>query len=209
MELRTPIPDNADFRDPVWAPHFMQLANAFVLFGAKPKLITRYTGLAPKAIVERYLKLRGENPPHGRMQQTLAKTYATPSNRGSLPWTLQAAAFANIYRKLQTAYPRTTPINDGWMLAKAFETYTTLIEKQGNTDPRLGLSITNAYDIKNYLNAGDLALLACQDCGASYLILTDAELDGQNCPMCLIQKRYAMLVDNSAAISASRQAIRG
>lgn len=204
MNLGTPIPANANFKDPLWSPHFYALANKLIMLGAKPKLITRYTGLATKAILERYKGLRGEAPPHGRMQQTLPKTYANLSNRGSLPFILQCAAFANIFHKIRCAIPAGEAVNDGWLLAKAFETHTRLACAEPG-QPVL-LTITHAYDIKSYITAGDLELVDCPECGGAHLLVTAAERDGQHCPMCLIQRRYVLLVENSAAITAAKLA---
>ena len=117
----SPIPEYAKFEDPLWTSRFLDLANAMVLMGAKPKLIARYTGLSSKAIAERYKRLTGQEAPAGRLQQTQPRHYALPHNRGGLDWNLQAATFSSIYLKIEKALDE--PANRGWLLLTAYQAY--------------------------------------------------------------------------------------
>lgn len=214
MGSGAPIPESADINDPLWTSNFLDLANAMVLMGGKPKLIARYTGLPPKAIAERYKRLTGQEAPAGRLQQTQPKHYAVPHNRGGLDWNLQSAAFASIYLKIEKALDE--PANRGWLLLTAYQAYVRLTDPLQQALPRLTrISLNNAYDLMTHLGYGysrksaPLSLKACGDCGGSYLVITEQELDHQGCPMCAIQRRYMQLVENSERISASRQSASG
>lgn len=206
----SPIPESAQHDDPVWTSRFLDLANEMVLVGAKPKLIARYTGLSPKAIADRYKRLTNQPAPPGRLQQTQPKNFAVPHSRGGLDWNLQSAAFASIYLKLERAFVES--VNRGWLLLTAYQTYHRLTDPLQRKLPRLcRININNAYDLMTHLRYGisrqgaPLALKDCPDCSASYLIITEIELDHQSCPMCAIQARYARLVENSERIATTRQ----
>ncbi len=201
-----PIPVNASFDDPLWTSRFFDLANEMVLMGGKPKLIARYTGLSSKSIADRYKRLTGKKAPCGRLQQTQPKPYAMPHNRGGLDWNIQAAVFASIYQKLEQALGE--PANRGWLLLTAYQAYYRLTDMMQQELPKLHrLSLNNAYDLMTHLGRGrgGLALQECDACGANYLVMTEAELDNQACPMCAIQQRFVKLVENVGKITALRQ----
>ena len=210
-QLSLPIPESAQFDDPVWAGRFQDLANQMVLLSAKPKLISRYTGLTAKAISDRYQRLTGHVGSPGRLPQSQPKHYAIPHSRAGLDWTVQSAAFASIYLKLERAFEE--PVNRGWLLVTAFQAYQRLTDPLQRKLPRLcRINFNNAYDLVTHLRYGisrkdaPLALQNCSSCGTSYLVITELELDHQSCPMCAIQARYRLLVENSERISATRQA---
>ena len=206
----SPIPEYAKFEDPLWTSRFLDLANAMVLMGGKPKLIARYTGLSQKAIAERYKRLTGQEAPAGRLQQTQPRHYAIPHNRGGLDWNLQAATFSSIYLKIEKAIDE--PANRGWLLLTAYQAYFRLTDSLQQALPKLSrISLNNAYDLMTHLGYGHgrksapLRMKDCDDCGASYLVITELEFDHQSCPMCAIQKRFQMLVDNAEKICSTRQ----
>ena len=205
-----PISEAAQYDDPLWTSRFLDLANAMVLMGGKPKLICRYTGLSPKALADRYKRLTGQEAPSGRLQQTQPKHYAIPHNRGGRDWNLQAAAFASIYLKIERALDE--PANRGWLLFTAYQAYYRLTDPLQQVLPKLPrITLNNAYDLMTHLRYGHgrksapLILKDCHECGASYLVCNEIELDNQSCPMCAIQKRYVGLVENAERISASRK----
>lgn len=211
MHAGAPIPETAQFDDPLWTSRFLDLAHAMIMLDGKPKLIARYTGLSAKSIADRYKRLTGHEAPAGRLQQAQPKHFAIPHNRGGLDWNIQAAAFAAVYLKIEAALDE--PPNRGWLLTAAFQAYQRL------TDPILAVmpdlprvGFNTGYDLMTHLGYGygrksaALALKQCDVCGASHLIITTAELDNQSCPMCAIQRRYALLVENASRIQSCRRA---
>ena len=199
-----PIPESASFDDPLWTSAFLDLANSMIIFGGRPKLIARYTGLSPKAIRERYRRLMGKEAPCGRLQQTLPRSFAIPHSRGSQEWLVQSAAFAGVFLKIEDAMKNDEPINRGWLLVTAFATYCHLTNPIQESAPKLTrLSLNAAYDLMTHLGYGSnrklasLSLQKCAVCGAGRLVVTGIELDSQSCPMCAINKRYTQLLENS------------
>ncbi len=208
-----PIPQHAEFDDPIWTGRFLDMANAMVLMGAKPKLIMRYTGLSQKAVTMRYKRLTGEEAPCGHNKTNLPKFFATPHNRGGLDFNMQAAAFAGIYLKLEEAMGE--PVNLGWLLLTSYQAYVRLTDTISEAVPKLTrLSINQAYTLATHLgisdrmrNSATLALKDCGDCGTNYLVLTEAEIDNQRCPMCAIHGRYATWIENGKKVAAARQKV--
>ena len=205
----SPIPESAKPDDPLWTGRFLDLAATMVVLGAKPTLVMRYTGLNSKAVAERYLRLTGKQAPKGRLQQTQPRNYAIAHNRGGYGWTIQAAAFANIYLQMEQALGFAP--NRGWLLATAYEAYCHLTDSMQEAIPNLvRITFNNAYDLMIHLGYGlcrrsaPLALHACPDCGTPYLVMTQLELDQQQCPMCSIHKRFTTLVENAATLARKR-----
>ena len=81
MHPGAPIPVSAFFYDPLWQSRFIDLASALVLMNAKPKIISRYTGLQSKAIASRYLRLNNTTAKKGRLKVATSKSFAAVHKR--------------------------------------------------------------------------------------------------------------------------------
>lgn len=75
-----------------------------------PPLVMRYTELNSKAVAERYLRLTEKTSAEGSVATDPARNYAIAHNRGGYGWTIQAAAFANIYLQMERALDFTCQI---------------------------------------------------------------------------------------------------
>lgn len=206
-----PIPESAEFDDPLWTSSFLDLANSMIVLGARPKLIGRYTGLSIRAIRERYRRLVGKEAPGGRLQQTQTKAFSTPNSRGGHDWLVQAAAFAGVFLKIESAM-NDEPVNRGWLLVTAYATYRRLTDPMLESTPKLNrLSLNTAYEIMTYLGYGSnrkfapLSLQRCAVCGTGRLVVTEIETDSQSCPMCSINKRYVHLLNNVERNAAQKR----
>lgn len=68
------------------------------------------------------------------------------------------------------------------------------------------LSINSAYSLITHIGFGQyrkqaaLAQMQCKCCKTNYLVVTEAELDNQNCPMCALDKNYRRLTDLSTQL---------
>jgi hypothetical protein len=205
MHPGTPIPVSAFFHDPLWLGRFIDLANELVLMNAKPKIIARYTGLQSKAIATRYLRLNNTIAKKGRLKLASSRSFAAVHKRWGYDWNIQAATFASICLKIERSFD--FPLNRGWLLATAYKTYLSLTEGMMKPLPTLNrLTFDDAYDLMNHFlpDRAGLALHECNDCGTNYLVITEAELDGQNCPMCSMQQRFVNLLQNVEKITALR-----
>ena len=186
----SPIPAHATIDDPLWTARLQDLANQMVFFGAKGKLIQWATGLSAKQVTERYQKLCGTKPPLGRNGQADQRSFALPSQHKSRKWNIQCAIFASVYEKLRDSM--TEPPHRGWLLHTSYHIYVQL----SNCDPVDLVPFNNAYDIVNHTQCKQppLRLHPCPKCGIGYLVLTNAELDNQECPVCAVGKRCEHLI---------------
>lgn len=191
----TPIPSHATVDDPLWTARFHDLANAMILCCAKGKLVQWATGLSAKQVTERYQSLCSQKPPLGRNGQADPKTFALPSHHKSRAWNVQCAIFAAVYEKLRDSM--TEPVHRAWLLYTAYDIYSHLSK---NVDPVDLVPFNNAYDIVNHTQCKQppLKLHPCSDCGVSYLVVTSAEIDNQDCPVCAMGKRCEHLISIGA-----------
>ncbi|MBX3669561.1 MAG: hypothetical protein KF778_14270 [Rhodocyclaceae bacterium] len=199
MEPVKPIPLHAKLEDPVWTSRFLDLANTMVLFGGKPKLICRFTGLPAKAVAERYKLLTGRQAEAGRLPQAQPGYYACGHDNRNWDWNLQAAAFASIFLRIETAMDE--PVNLGWLLTTAYQAYYRLTDPLRVAIPDLQrVGFNSAYDLVRLLGFGEgrksapLALKDCKTCGASFLVIAKAPFRNHMCPMCGIQRRLDEII---------------
>lgn len=205
-----PIPASVQFDDPIWISRFLDLADLMVWLGGKPKLICRYTGLAPKEVALRYKALTGREAQAGRLPQSKPGHYALPSKHRGLDWNLQAAAFASIYLRIEAAL--TEPVNRGWLLATAYLAYLRLTDPLRNSIRDLQrLEFNSAYDLMTLLGrdkdgkSAPLELRNCNVCGTSYLYITGWTAKRQACPMCGIQRQLETPADKSRTYFSLRR----
>ncbi|MBZ0096788.1 MAG: hypothetical protein K8H75_15645 [Sulfuricella sp.] len=204
MYKATPIPESATIEDPLWTARFHDLANAMVLMSTRPKIISRYTGLSPRQVTERYVRLTNDVASPGRMGNGHPKRFAIPHDRGGLDWTIQSAVFTNCYLELEAAMGEL--VNRGWLLATTYHAYCRLTEPAFQETKMRRLTINAAYDLMTHVGFGQyrkraaLAQQQCECCGTHFLVVTEAELDNQHCPMCALDKNYQRLVENSAKL---------
>jgi hypothetical protein len=213
-----PIPKSASLSDPLWSGRLHDLADRMVSLEGKPKLIQYFTGLSSKTISTRYRLLRGTDAPAGRMGQTLPQHFVKAHNRGGQRFILQAASWASVFLSLEeaTADAFKEPVNRGWLLTSAMETYLDLTAPMRWREPDLpALTLNGAYELMNHLGYQDrrgnaaLARACCSECHMMYLILRGGEPEDYDCPFCAIQHQKMQLVQNSMRIQeAHRQKLQ-
>ena len=188
----SPIPKTATVDDPLWTARFHDLANALILCGAKGKIVSWATGLTQKQVSERYMKLCGQFPPLGRNGQAEPKNFARPSKKCGYGWILQCAIFAGCYDRLKECMIE--PVHKPWLLYTAYDAYRRLTQLDQARSEHI--PINAAYDIVTHTQCQcpTLKLHPCPECGIRYLVLTSAEMDNQNCPICAIQKNCDHLI---------------
>jgi hypothetical protein len=141
-----------------------------------------------------------------------AKFFAIPTRHTSTSWVLQGAIFLECFDRVRriTDYP----INDGWLILHAFETYLAQTKKLVDSVPetkRLDINQCYALLIKvsflkpEFAKDNVLQRKPCVQCGVNYLVLTNEEPDHQSCPVCSIHKNAMRLVE-SAVTGANERA---
>lgn len=195
MNIGQPIPESAEFDDPIWIGRFHDLANAMISLDAKTKIIARYTGLPTKAVLNRYKRLTGRGAPVGRSQTFAPERFVTGSPRNGYDWNIQAAAYVGIYLKIEAALDE--KVNRGWLLTVAYQVYERLTEPTRTASPSTQmLSFNRAYDLMNSIghgigrNSAALRLSTCTQCQSGFLSANTMEPDSQRCPVCDLEKKY-------------------
>ncbi len=185
-----PIPENARPGDPRWALAFLELAQGLVIAGAKAKLIERFTDLPHSRVRELYQALRGIAPPAGPIVQGSARQFAMPSKHTSEAARVHCVIFLACYARMGKITP--TPLQRGWRLLAAFNSYVSITEMLNKAIPVKRLDINQAYALLSFAGfltlSGDaeLQLRQCRTCLIHYPVVANEPLGEQGCPVCAI-----------------------
>jgi hypothetical protein len=184
----TPIPEDARPGDPRWEVAYLELANGLVMAGARAKLIERYTFLSHRRVSTLYQVLRGMSPPGGPTLQGKASSFTRFNLESSAAWSIQCALFLACYDRMATI--SAIPLQRGWRLLAAFNTYLTFSEtpKPGAASKRL--DINQAYTLLTYCgflsphSDAEIQRRQCPTCSMNYPILASKSPQSQGCPLC-------------------------
>jgi hypothetical protein len=202
-----PIPENARPGDPRWDIAFLDLAHGLIMAGAKAKIIERFTDLPHARVREAYKALRGVAPPAGPVMQGSARYFAMPSKHTSEASRIQCAIFLACYERMGAI--TSTPLQRGWRLLAAFNSYLSITENLSKTTSIKRLDINQAYALLTYSGfmtlpvGAELRRKQCPDCSISYPVVSNEALDVQGCPVCSMNSNFERLSDLK---SSSRRA---
>ena len=158
--------------------------------GAKGKIIERFTHLSHRKMRAMYRALRDMAPPAGPIMQGSARYFAMPSKRTSTSWSIQCAIFQGCYERVSRITP--TPLQRGWLLLAAFNSYLSITDKLHQTTGIKRLDINQAYALLSYCafmsSSADAELQRklCPVCSIPYPVVANELPDGQACPVCAI-----------------------
>ena len=193
----TPLPEDADPRDPRWAIAYLELAHGMVLAGAKAKLIERHTHLPHRRIHELYKALRGVVPPAGPLMQGRADYFALRTNHTSAAWAIQCGIFLECYERMQLITK--TPLHRGWRLLAAFKAYLSITQKLTEATATKRLDINQAYALLAHtafltqVPGAAVKLRRCPACLLKYPTTLSKPLDSQVCPACTMNANLQRL----------------
>ncbi|MPZ45612.1 MAG: hypothetical protein GEV05_19920 [Betaproteobacteria bacterium] len=170
-----PITQDAASSDPRWEREFLDLAHGLVMAGAKTRLIARLTDFSLQRIRNLYKVLRGSYAPSGPLAQGQARFFAMRRGRVSAAWSIQGAIFIACYER--TGEIAEVPLQRGWRLLTAFNTYLNLTQELHESSRIKRLDINQAYALLTH-------------CG--FLESRNAELKRRECPVCLIRHLVAI-----------------
>ena len=171
--------------------------------GAKAKIIERFTNLSHRRVTAMYKALRGMAPPAGPVMQGSARYFAMPSKHTSEAWSIQCAIFLACFERMGKI--TTMPVQRGWRLLAAFNSYLSLTEKLNETTSIKRLDINQAYALLTYCgfmtlpNNAELQRRQCPVCSINYPVVASEKLDTQGCPVCAINANDARLSDQASA----------
>lgn len=186
----TPIAENASPRDPRWSVPYLKLAEGLIIAGAKAKLVERYTHLPHSRVRDMYRAFRGTAPPAGPIMQGSARYFAVPSKNTSEALRVQCAIFLACYERMGNI--TATPVQRGWRLLAAFNSYLSLTEKLSVSTSLKRLDINQAYALLTYCgfltqrSEAELQRIECPICAIYYPVAAHEPLEKQGCPVCAI-----------------------
>lgn len=192
-----PIPEQLPGNDPTWRADLLVLARGLIVYGAKPKIVRRYTGVTKKDTRDLYLLLHGTPASCGPATQGKATFFTTARNgsHGSATsWNIQGSIFLRCY--LDIAKLSSQPMNKGWLLLQAFEEYKRQTEKLAQSANIKRLDINQAFALlvlaggTSVAEYADIGLIHCKHCDREYLVNKTRELATQPCPFETMQKTY-------------------
>jgi hypothetical protein len=161
--------------------------------GAKGKIIERFTHLSHRKVRKIYRALRRTAPPSGPVMQGSARYFARPSKRTPTEWSIQCAIFLACYERMSKI--TTMPVQRGWLLLTAFNSYLSLTEKLHETTSVKRLDINQAYALLSYCgfmmmsSGAKLQRRLCPNCSINYPVVADEAPDTQACPVCTINAK--------------------
>jgi len=162
--------------------------------GAKGKIIERFTHLSHRKVRKIYKALRRTAPPSGPVMQGSARYFARPSKRTPTEWSIQCAIFLACYERMSKI--TTMPVQRGWLLLAAFNSYLSLTEKLYETTSVKRLDINQAYALLSYCgfmtmsSGAKLQRRQCPNCSINYPVVADEDLDTQPCPVCTLNAKF-------------------
>lgn len=194
----TPLPEDANPRDPRWTIAYLELAHGLVKAGAKAKLIERYTHLSHRRISEIYRALCGTTPPAGPMMQGKAEYFAVRTRHTSEAWAIQCGIFLECYERLERITQ--APLHRGWRLLAAYKAYLSITEKLSQTTSIKRLDINQAYALLAHsafltrTSEAEVKRHRCPVCLLKYPVVSSKSPDSQSCPACVMnahKQRFA------------------
>lgn len=207
-----PIPKDADPTDPRWESAFLDLAQGFVMAGAKVRIITRFADIPVAKIRRMYRSLREMDPPAGPVAQASARFFALPGKHTSEAWNFQCAIFLGCYERLASITD--VPLHRGWRLLTAFTVYLSLTEKLARDARVKRLDINQAYALLTHCGfleaAGtpELQRMECPVCLMHFLVVTTERADLQGCPICAMNANSIRLVKQGRATRSEKRSRR-
>ena len=129
--------------------------------------------------------------------QGSARYFAMPSKRTSTAWSIQCAIFLACYERMGKI--TTTPVQRGWLLLAAFNSYLSLTEKLNQTTSIKRLDINQAYALLTYCgfmmlpSGAELQRKECPICSINYPVVANEGRDTQACPVCTINANSVRL----------------
>jgi len=160
----------------------VELARALILQDARLQVLESETNLSRDRLIRLYKEIHKKSPPKGMLPFS-TDWYATwqPNIHSSL--------FMNLYQALI----KSADLEDGQALVQAYTMYR---EQIGNLGLPEVLSITRAWRLVKFFDAGMLTTHACKDCKGQFVVHTYDLLDNFVCGLCDMPSRAGKTLKN-------------
>lgn len=160
----------------------VELARALILQDARLQVLESETNLSRDRLIRLYKEIHKKSPPKGMLPFS-TDWYATwqPNIHSSL--------FMNLYQALI----KSADLEDGQALVQSYTMYREQISNLGLPEV---LSITRAWRLVKFFDAGMLTTHACKDCKGQFVVHTYDLLDNFVCGLCDMPSRAGKTLKN-------------
>lgn len=148
----------------------IQIAVELIELGARLQLLQEETQISRERLLKLYKEVKGESPSKGMLP------YSTDWFMSWLP-NIHSSLFMGIYQYL-THHAGVTGVE---ALIKSYRLYLEQIEFSGG-EPTL--SITRAWFLIRFFDAGMLQLTTCKECGGQFVVHTNELCSDYTCGIC-------------------------
>ena len=149
----------------------IQLAVELIELGARLQLLQEETSISRERLLKLYKEVKGASPSKGMLP------YSTDWFMNWLP-NIHSSLFINIHSFL-IQHGGTSGVE---ALIKSYRLYLEQIQVWGNDEP--ALSITRAWFLIRFFEAGLLQMTPCKECGGHYVVHSNELYDDYVCGIC-------------------------
>ena len=149
----------------------IQIAIDLINLGARLQLLQEETSLSRERLLKLYKEVKGESPSKGMLP------YSTDWFMSWLP-NIHSSLFMGIYQFMQ----KNAGISGVEALIKSYRLYLEQAEIPAEGEPTL--SITRAWFLVRFFEAGMMQLTRCKECGGQFVVHTHELCEDYRCGIC-------------------------
>jgi flagellar transcriptional activator FlhC len=153
----------------------INLAVHLIRLGARLQVLESETNLSYERLLKLYKEVQGKSPSKGMLPFSTDWFMAWQPN-------IHSSLFLNIYEYLN----KTTAIDEIDAVIKAYELY---VEKTQALGIEVVLTITRAWRLVKFVDAGMVQLTPCSCCGGKFVTHTNELTDDYVCGLCNVPSR--------------------
>ena len=153
----------------------IQIAGDLIDLGARLQVLESETALSRERLLRLYKEIRHQSPPKGMLPF-------------STDWfmTWQPNIHASLYMNLYQSLINGSPLDEVDAMIRAYRVYREHIVEFGMPEV---LSITRAWRLLKFFDAGMLTLTPCKQCGGHFVVHTYELTGGYVCGLCHMPSR--------------------
>ncbi|GLR25849.1 flagellar transcriptional regulator FlhC [Limnobacter litoralis] len=171
----------------------IQLAIQLIGLDARLQVLESETTLSRERLIRLYKEIKHKSPPKGMLPF---------STDWFMTWqpSIHSSLFANYYESLIKA----SDIDESLALVKAYELYREQIQTLGLPEV---LSMTRAWRLVKFFDAGMLTLAKCTTCAGRFVVHTYDLVDHYECGLCNMPSRAGKTKQDSATRFFNEEAL--
>ena len=150
-------------------------ASDLIELGARLQLVESETRLSRERLLRLYKEIRGVSPPKGMLPFSIDWFITWMPN-------IHSSLFLGIYQNLI----QSSELDEVVAITKAYRLY---LEQCATQEQEVALSVTRAWRLVKFVDAGMLRTIPCTRCGGHFVVRTDDLHDGFVCGLCHMPSR--------------------